>query len=543
MGNSFGLGVLPAHKRLAVHGIFLALVVCLSVAPASAAGLKLDSAKEKETDLYDKPNPHSELDCTECHATKPAATDTTLTVKFKNGDKGNVDLCYSCHAVSDNVHPIQRDPSKVIPKINVPAMFPLERIGPFQGTVMCSTCHFIHTKTAGLKLLRGFPASSAPEDIANAQFKDRRELCKSCHGEGLKDKSPHKGKGGDQKSCSFCHGKVPVEGEKVSFTKNPVDLCDFCHAATRGGHFLLVNPFADPNLKEEIAKAQIPMIDGAYTCVSCHNPHGGTGEEKFLRKEFVALALQSRRVRPHFMKAFCEACHTVRPKLPKGAPGAQTLAEIPLRSEDPNVLCNRCHESGLSKANAHPIRSVTGEFLKRIPNGWPLHNGSLTCLTCHTGGDSPTFDPANPVFLRGAPYKSRNEICWKCHLQSEFAALNPHERIQSLEGCEFCHQTKPDIAKLKAGTTQEVKFKGDIVLLCIRCHDADPHPSNHDHTGKPDAEKMAAKNIKIPKDLPLDNLGRITCATCHNPHAKGELRGVAGGMGMAMMLCAKCHPF
>ena len=543
MGKRSGSGVLLARQRLLVGGAVLALGLCMAAAPAAAQGLKLDSAKEKEVDVYDRRNPHSDLECVECHAGKPSETDTALTVKFKNGDKGNVDLCYGCHDATDNVHPVNRDPDKVVPKVMVPSMFPLERLGPSKGTIICSTCHFIHTKTAGLKLLRGFPASSDPDDVAKAMFKDRRELCKACHGEGLKDKSPHKGKSGDKKSCSFCHGKEPKEGEKATFTKNPVDLCDFCHAATRGGHYLLVNPFADPNLKEAIAKADLPMIGGAFTCVSCHNPHGGTGEEKFLRKEFVALALQSTRVRPHFMKAFCEACHTVRPKLPKGAPGAQPLAEIPLRSADPNQLCNRCHESGLSKANAHPLKQVTGDFVNRIPAGWPLHEGVLTCLTCHTGGDSPTFDPVNPNFLRGAPYKTRNEICWKCHQRSEFAALNPHERIQKLEGCEFCHQTKPDLEKLKAGTTQEVKFKGDIVLLCIRCHDTDPHPSNFDHTGKPDAEVMKTKNIKIPKDLPLDTFGRVTCATCHNPHAQGELRGVAGGMGMAMMLCSKCHPF
>ena len=61
-----------------------------------------------------------------------------------------------------------------------------------------------------------------------------------------------------------------------------------------------MNPFADPNLKAEIAASTLPMYDGDYTCVSCHNPHGGTGEEKFIRKEFVALALKSGRVRPHF---------------------------------------------------------------------------------------------------------------------------------------------------------------------------------------------------------------------------------------------------
>ncbi|MBI5544109.1 MAG: hypothetical protein HY901_09490, partial [Deltaproteobacteria bacterium] len=485
MGNPTRSDLWPGRARVFAGLVAAFATVCLAAAPAVAQGLKLDTAKEKEAEVYDKPNPHSELECTECHDVKPPEGTTAETVKFKNGEKGNVDLCMGCHDASDNVHPINMDPTKATPPIKVPEMFPLERLGVYKGSVICSTCHFIHTKTAGLKLMRGFPASSDPEDVAKAKFKDRRDLCRSCHGEGLKAKSPHQGRGGEgKKACSFCHGKEPKEGEKIQFTKNPVDLCDFCHAATRGGHFLLVNPFADPNLKEEIAKANLPMIGGEYTCVSCHNPHGGTGEEKFLRKEFVALALKSARVRPHFLKAFCEACHTVRPKLPKGAPGAQTLAEIPLRSDDPNALCNRCHESGLSKANAHPIKVVEGVFKDRIPAGWPLHNGSLTCLTCHTGGDSPVLDPANPNFLRGGPYKVRNEVCWNCHRQAEFASINPHERINKLEGCEFCHQTKPDIEKLKAGIAQSVKFKGDIVLLCIRCHEPFDHPSSIPHVGK-----------------------------------------------------------
>ncbi|HEY5997708.1 MAG TPA: hypothetical protein VI078_00205 [bacterium] len=536
-----------ARARVLVGCIAAGLALCLAAAPLAAQGLKLDTAKEKEADVYDRPNPHSDLDCGDCHEGTPPKDATADTVKFKNADKGNVDLCMSCHDPSDNVHPINRDPTKATPKVTVPAMFPLEKVGANKGTVVCSTCHFIHTKTAGLKLLRGFPASSDPEDVKKAKFRDRRDMCRSCHGEGLKQKSPHQGKAvadTNKKACSFCHGKEPKEGEKVQFTKNPVELCDFCHAATRGGHFLLVNPFADPNLKDDIAKANLPMIGGAFTCVSCHNPHGGTGEEKFLRKDFVTLALKSTRVRPHFMKAFCEACHKVRPKVAKGAPGAQPLSEIPLLTDDPNQLCNRCHESGLSKANAHPLKEVTGIYKERMPKDWPLSKtGGLTCLTCHTGGDSPVLDPDNPNFLRGAPYKTRNEVCWNCHRQEEFASLNPHERINNLEGCEFCHQTKPDIDKLKAGITQQVKFKGDIVILCIRCHEIFDHPSSVPHLGKPDPEKMAAKNIKIAKDLPLDAFGRITCSTCHNPHATGELRGVAGGMSMSMMLCSKCHPF
>ncbi len=521
-----------------VGALLLTAGVVATSIPAWSQGLKLDSATEKEVDQYDKPNPHFELACTECHdGTPDPKKDTVATVKFINGEEGNVKLCYNCHDASENLHPINVDPATATPKIKVPAGFPLERLGAHKGTVVCTTCHFIHTKTAGLKLLRGFPESSDPEDVKKAIYKDRRDFCRGCHGDGLKDKSPHKGKIAGGKTCSFCHGVEPKEGEKVQLNKNIVQVCDFCHAATKGAHYLMVNPFADPNLKAEIAQANLPLVGGEYVCISCHNPHGGTGEEKFLRKEFVVLALKSTRVRPHYMKAFCEACHSVRPILPKGAPGAQKLAEIPLRDADPNKLCNRCHESGLSKANAHPIRVVPESFKANIPQGWPLTaDGSLSCMTCHTAGDSPTYDPKNENFLRGAPYETRNSMCWKCHSRDEFSKLNPHADINEGKGCEFCHATRPDPKKSKE--QQDVKFKGDIVLLCIRCHDDSPHPAGIDHTGLKTPERLVEVKVTMPKSFPLDHRGRVTCATCHDPHAGGDQRGDLG-----MTFCSNCHAF
>jgi len=48
--------------------------------------------------------------------------------------------------------------------------------------------------------------------------------------------------------------------------------------------------------------------------------------------------------------------------------------------------------------------------------------------------------------------------------------------------------------------------------------------------------------------LPLSGDGKITCSTCHNPHAKGVLKGEAGvGAGSKWRVpdfrevCAPCH--
>jgi len=524
---------------LFVLGLSAAVLQCaLSPLPAGAEGLNLREAQEKTIESFDKPNPHFALSCSECHAGNPVhGKDTATSVTFENGEGGNVELCEKCHDPMDNIHPVNVDPAQAVPPVSPPALLPLGTRGEGKGRVVCSTCHFIHARTAGLKLLRGFPERSDPAEIARAPFKDRRDLCKACHGADLTRKTPHKGKAGGTRTCSFCHSVQPVEGRPAELSNQIIEVCDFCHAATKGAHYLMVNPFADPNLAAAVAASTLPKQNGAYTCISCHNPHGGTGEAKFLRREFVELALLSGRIRPHYQVSLCRSCHTEMPRLPRGFPGAQRLAEIPLREENPTRLCNRCHESGLSKANAHPIRAVSEKIRERMPADWPLFEGSLTCITCHTAGDSPFFDPANPNFLRGGPYENRNDICWRCHLREELALLNPHQDVQVDRGCELCHDTKPD--RNKPIDVRKLKFKGDIVVLCLRCHEYQEHPANFNHNGRPDAARMKRVRIQVPEDFPLDTEGRLTCATCHNPHA-GDPKA-SRGVGVGLEICGDCH--
>jgi hypothetical protein len=527
------------RRALRYLGFFALLLLGVrSPLPAAAAGLNLGEQLEKTVESFDKPNPHFDLACTECHAARPVfGTDTAASVTFVNGEGGNVDLCEKCHDPMDNIHPVNVDPAKAVPPVATPPLLPLETRGAHVGRVVCSSCHFIHAKTAGLKLLRGFPERSDPAEIARAPFKDRRDLCKACHGADLARKTPHKGKAGGTRTCSFCHSVQPVEGRPVELSKRLTEICDFCHAATKGAHYLMVNPFADPNLKAEIAASTLPRQDGAYTCISCHNPHGGTGESKLLRHEFVELTLKSGRIRPHYLVSLCRSCHTVMPRLPRGFPGAQPLAEIPLREANPTRLCNRCHESGLSKANAHPLRAVPDRIKERMPADWPLFEGALTCITCHTAGDSPFFDAANPNFLRGGPYENRNDICWKCHLREELSRLNPHEDVQSGRGCELCHDTKPD--RSRPIDVKKLKFKGDIVVLCLRCHEYQNHPANFNHNGLPDEAVMQRANIHIAEDFPLDAEGKLTCSTCHNPHA-GDPKS-SRSVAVGLEICGNCH--
>jgi predicted CXXCH cytochrome family protein len=101
---------------------------------------------------------------------------------------------------------------------------------------------------------------------------------------------------------------------------------------------------------------------------------------------------------------------------------------------------------------------------------------------------------------------------------------NPHEFA---ERCEECHLVAPQPG-------QKGIFVHDIDYLCLKCHQLarkNSHPSE------------LVPSMKLPGSFPVDWQGRITCTTCHDPHAENltanpaMLRGNAGGRDF----CTLCH--
>jgi cytochrome c peroxidase len=91
---------------------------------------------------------------------------------------------------------------------------------------------------------------------------------------------------------------------------------------------------------------------------------------------------------------------------------------------------------------------------------------------------------------------------------------------------------------------------GEDATVCSNCHQIRPHPGV-DHSIHLKGEKLARKDEYEKRhkvSLPLTPDGRIKCSTCHNPHAKGVLKGGAGvGAGSRWRvpdfreMCAPCH--
>ena len=265
----------------------------------------------------------------------------------------------------------------------------------------------------------------------------------------------------------------------------------------------------------------------------------------------------------HYTGTFCSECHEKTPE--KG--GAKLL-----RFEgDYNQLC-RCH--GYTSENyIHPVDIVPSEEKRgKMPATFPLKEGKVVCSTCHDIYLQCDLDrhkkQVNKFFLRGAPYARRTDLCFKCHNESKYKRLDPHNQLDEsgeiiVEKCLYCHTEKPDekhatFKKAEGVHGSTIKLIGNLEVLCARCHykQSTLHPINANHLKKPsektlDAIKESEKQYGI--ILPLNYEGEITCATCHNPHERGVIpadRNSAKGAsekfrlrlpGQTGEICLSCH--
>lgn len=90
--------------------------------------------------------------------------------------------------------------------------------------------------------------------------------------------------------------------------------------------------------------------------------------------------------------------------------------------------------------------------------------------------------------------------------------------------CGFCHLGDP-------GTEEETKFVRSISFLCLECHNV-PRENSHPIGVLP--------TMEIPDTFPLDWAGKMTCATCHDPHSPADNQYLRTEM-RGRDFCALCH--
>ena len=242
----------------------------------------------------------------------------------------------------------------------------------------------------------------------------------------------------------------------------------------------------------------------------------------------------------------CIMCH--RTSTPEYYADAMKAGDL-----DMSAVCMDCHHYS---ENHHPVNIVPK---KTIPDGFPLYDGRMKCLTCHEAHGNQKR--AYPKLLRGAPYKELRDMCFACHPTDQYTDLDPHQMlnadgtIRQVNGgpvCLVCHTKVPDHSKPK----EQITFKADVAFLCWRCHPPMPDNFFAGHFLVTPSRKTSRYMKKYGKEnnatLPLLNRNRITCSTCHNPHQSGVIENAAVAAGAdsrgrlrlsKSTICSGCHPY
>ena len=268
---------------------------------------------------------------------------------------------------------------------------------------------------------------------------------------------------------------------------------------------------------------------------------------------------------PHWRRDACQSCHA----------GTPTRANLRLRDADVNRLCNTCHGAITDHGYIHPTgmpvpKDMQPRLSKSYGEAVARGRGAITCVTCHDVPMTCLPERAgeralNPRFFRDGPYRDRSALCYRCHDPAQYARLDPHDQVDKdgrlrESSCLVCHETQPDTAGARGVRKPDFTVKGDLAALCTGCHLVKPHPGGFSFTARTEPDHLRAPSQQVVQRmkrmqrenavaLPLDpNTGKVYCATCHNPHARGVVQAAAAAKGAEEKnrlrmpeMCGNCH--
>jgi predicted CXXCH cytochrome family protein len=358
----------------------------------------------------------------------------------------------------------------------------------------CVKCHDPHTSENKNQLLK---ATSGGE---------KENLCLTCHKQGTNVPAKGSRHAALDMGCDTCHtthktGPEPSLENRFHLTKAAPALCIDCHDVK------------DANLH----KAHQNQPFGTANCLTCHDPHQSASPK--LMQAFT---------HPPFADKSCDMCH---------APAQD--GKVVLAQKDVKALCVTCHD----------------EQAKRIETAKVQHPGAAgDCTDCH-----------NPHASKqpGLPKTDAVNICLGCHSDiADLAKKRTHHQPAFVQGCATCHDGHGnDNAKLLRATGNK---------LCLECHSVDvkaPQIENtnlitlfdgkvkvpEDYFRKNRVAKLQIKSgvghptpshpvedVRDPNDLTKVKT-KISCMTCHQPHASGGRALLVGDVNPGMAFCQGCH--
>ena len=402
--------------------------------------------------------------CTDCHpvhdANEPPGIWGAIAGERTESPRGQAEgqSCETCHRAGAPGKEMQTAHVGKILEADIGSL-PEDMVLDSQRRILCTTCHDIHQKESGTKLL----VATVPE-LCGICHRDKLGIQNSVHDPGAADWAKKLGfvsKG----SCIDCH---PVHGPRgeggiwasIGGQDVSAQSCETCHRAGAPAP-AMQTPHVGKSPRAEIAglPENMPLsAERRILCVTCHDIHqaGSVGAAGSLlasprtdsgvclacHAEAAGLigtlhdlrtsAPEARNVRGETAaeSGACGSCHLVHVSSEAGgvwAPGST------LQGKYGSGYCTCCHRQGecasdrVAKYVDHPDVALVNRTRPGQPGymptfdlaGDPSDTGAISCLTCH----EPHVAPANMgadggnarrqrMFLRA---EASRELCADCH--------------------------------------------------------------------------------------------------------------------------------
>ncbi|BDY04572.1 DmsE family decaheme c-type cytochrome [Ferrimonas sp. YFM] len=268
-----------------------------------------------------------------------AQLEELLVKKFEQGQysKKGADTCLTCHRKSDQV-------MAIFSSAHGDTFSP----GSPMAELQCETCHGPLGKhnRGGKEPMITFGSDS------QLSAQSQNSVCLGCHS----DSQSHDWHGSthqmEELSCTSCHS-VHQADNHLSTVSDINAQCSSCHAQQSA---------------DKHKRSSHPLAWGQMSCISCHNPHGGSSE----------FALNELSVNDN-----CYSCHAEKrgPVLWEHAPVTEdcSICHDPhgsvnkaLLKQDAPQLCQQCHLD-----DGHASKVV------RQP-GADAFGAGRSCLNCHS---------------------------------------------------------------------------------------------------------------------------------------------------------------
>ncbi len=323
--------------------------------------------------------------------------------------------------------------------------------------------------------------------------------------------------------CYTCHSAHGVEaGTDIAtsiFLREPnvnSSMCKKCHQGKdrgpeKGSHPVDVE---FPQFPQKILDAGGKAGTGnTVICESCHTPHGSTAEH------FLVVPNEGEGSLTHSM--LCETCHTVSPditsedklrhfshpvavKLPSDAqlPEKWDNGEKPYLGKGDTVNCRTCHSPHNGIQNNHLLTTKK--------------KGDELCLTCHSS--------------KKIIYGTKHDIA-RFFPDSENADGEKAAEKGTCRSCHFMH--KGYAPKMWARKADAPTLEG----ACTSCHSENglgkkklTGKYTHPVEVKPQRIKQEGNELPLFTDKGRrDPEGKISCASCHDPHRWSPTNDDRGG--------------